>query len=192
MSDAFELTDEQFNELMRICKLYRKQAKKCLEAKSYLASCVMEGAALEGALMAMCDCFFDEIPAEKITRLKDGHPKPILKWTLYQLVEVARECSWLPARLGLNDEWDYRKAHIGDWAVVVRQTRNLVHAGCYLTDFAGSKVGKRFAETCYEVLDVAVDHLEAKIYASIRAELKKDENKAVDSAGRDERVRRKT
>jgi len=169
MPSPFELTDEQFRELMRCSVLYRKQADKCRDAKSYLASCVMIGAALEAELVAICHLYSDEISAETLSRCLRRRDKPLLNWTLSELVNVARACDWLPAGLSLDEEWDQARAKIGDYAEVVRQTRNLVHVGCYLRDFAGKRVAKRRAERCFEILEVASDYLVAKINTSLRA-----------------------
>jgi len=177
----FELSDEQFQKLMQLYRLYRREAEKCIDAKSYLAGCVMIGAALEADLVAMCHCYSDEIPTELIPKLKNGQPKPLLKWSFFQLLQVARECGWLPARLELNDEWDQKKAHIGDYAVVVKEMRNLVHASCYITDFARSRMTKRRMEMCFEILEVASDHLQAKLHASLKAAIEKEEKRTANN-----------
>jgi hypothetical protein len=172
---SFELSDEQFQRLMQLCNLYRREAKKCKDAKSYLAGCVMIGAALEADLICMCHCYADEIPAALIPQGKNSQPKPLLQWSFSQLLQIARECDWLPARLALDDEWDQRKARIGDYAVVVKEMRNLVHASRYLTDFARSRVTKRRMEMCFEILEGASDHLLTKLHASLREAMEKAE-----------------
>ena len=60
---TFELKEELFQELLRICRLYHREAQRCMEAKSYLAGCVMIGAALEADLIAMCHFYSEEIPS---------------------------------------------------------------------------------------------------------------------------------
>jgi len=42
----FQLTNQQFQELMRLSRLYRRDADRCMKGKSYLSGCVMIGAAL--------------------------------------------------------------------------------------------------------------------------------------------------
>src|SRR5262249_31375310 len=165
----FELSDEQYQKLIELCRLYHREAEKCRDAKSYLAGCVMIGAALEAALIAMCHIYDDEIPAVLIPQWKNGQPKPLLQWSFSQLLQVARECDWLPASLALHGEWDQKKAYIGDYAVVVKDMRNLVHASRYLTDFARSRMTKRRLEMCFEILEVAYDHLQAKVLSSLKA-----------------------
>jgi hypothetical protein len=170
-----ELTDEQFQELMRLCSMYKREAEKCKDAKAYLASCVMIGAALEAALIGMCDCYFDEIPVDLIPKeRKTSKPKHILDWSLFQLLKIARECHWFPVGMTLNDEWDSKKAEVGDWAVVLKEFRNLVHASRYIQDFLRSRVTKRRLETCFDVLDVVISHFQEKLYVSLKAAIEKD------------------
>lgn len=169
----FELQENQFQELLRLCGLYRREAERCMEGKSYLAGCVMIGAAFEADLIAMCHCCSDEIPSKLIPRRNNGKPKHLLEWSFFQLLRVARQCGWLPASLSLDEEWDHKKAHVGDYAVVVKQIRNLVHASCYITDSPSSRITKRRMELCFETLEVASDYLLAKVHASLREAIEK-------------------
>ncbi|RKY78193.1 hypothetical protein DRQ00_05690 [candidate division KSB1 bacterium] len=88
----FKVTEEQFEELIRLSRLYRTEADKCKNTKSYLASCVMIGVALETDLLAMCHCFSDEIPERLIPKCRNGKPKHLLDWTLFDLLRIARKC----------------------------------------------------------------------------------------------------
>jgi hypothetical protein len=163
-----ELTDVQFQELMRLCAMYHREAEACENAKAYLAGCVMIGAALEAALLGTCDCYLDEIPAELIPKDgKTGKPKHILDWRLFQLLRIARECHWLAVGLTLDDEWNQKKAEVGDWAVALKDFRNLVHASRYIRDFLRSRVTKRRMEMCFDILDAAVSHFQEKLHVSL-------------------------
>jgi hypothetical protein len=173
----FELTEELFQELMRLCRLYRREADRSMDAKAYLAGCVMIGAALEADLVAMCHCYSDEIPEGLIPKHKDGKPKHLLDWTFFQLLRVARECGWLPARLDLQEEWDQKRAHIGDYAIVLKDIRNLVDASCHITDFPKSRLTKRRIEMCFEILEVASNHLQAKLHASLKTAIEEEQKK---------------
>ena len=168
-----DLSEFQFEHLMQLCRLYRREADRSMKAKAYLAGCVMIGAALEADLVAMCSCYFDEIKAELIPKDRNGKPKHLLNWTFFQLLRIARECGWLPARLKMDEDLDQKRAHIGDYTVVLKNVRNLVHSSCYLTDFTKSRLTKRWMEMCFEILEVASDHLQAKIHASIREVIEK-------------------
>jgi hypothetical protein len=173
----FEFAEDQFGELMRLCLLYRREANKSVDAKAYLAGCVMIGAALEAALLAMCHCYSDEIPEKLIPKQKNGKAKHLLDWIFFQLLRVARECGWLPARLDLREQWDPKRANIGDYAIVLKDMRNLVHASCHITDFPKSRMTKRRMEMCFEILEAASNHLQAKLHASLRATMEEEEKK---------------
>jgi hypothetical protein len=72
---TFNLNKEEFKKLLRLCRLYRREAEKCMEARSYLAGCIMIGAALEADLILMCDCYSDEIPVGLIPKGRNGKCK---------------------------------------------------------------------------------------------------------------------
>ncbi len=146
--ETFKLHEKQYQELLRLCGLYRREAKGCMEGKSYLAGCVMIGAALEADLIATCHCFSDKIPSELIPRKKNSKPKHLLKWSLFELLRVARECGWLPSGLSLDEEWNHQKAHVGDYAQVVREIRNLIHANRYIIDFPQDRVSQSAGWNC--------------------------------------------
>ena len=175
--NACDLTEEQFSELMRLCRLYHREARRCKEAKSYVAGCIMIGALLEANLIGMCHLYPDEIP-ESLLPKKKKEPKPLLEWTLAELLRIARDCGWLPAGLPLGDKWNRRKAKIGDYAIVLKEYRNLVHPGAYMTVLPKSRITKRRLEFCFEIFEVASDHLQERIHASLRKHLEEEEHKS--------------
>ena len=58
-----DLDDREYEELLRLTKVYGRQARRCRKAKAYLAGCVMLGAVLEGDLIAMMHLFADDVAA---------------------------------------------------------------------------------------------------------------------------------
>lgn len=72
--------------------------------------------------------------------IKNGKPKPLIDWTLADLLRVAKAAQWLPSALDLSDKWSSRKAHIGDYAEIVRIVRNLTHPARYAADHCRSRV----------------------------------------------------
>lgn len=146
-----DLTDEQFHKLLSLCNLYHREAKKSMNAKAYHAGCVMIGATLETILITICYCYSDEIPESLIPKLK-GKSKHLLKWSLFDLLNVARELNWLPSGLNLKDKWDHKIAKIGDYAVVLKEFRNLVHPSVYITTFSKTRIAKQRMERCFEIL----------------------------------------
>jgi hypothetical protein len=109
---------------MRLCSLYRREADRAIAAKAYLAGCVMIGAALESDLLAMCYCYPDEISEELIPKRKNGEPKDFLDWTFFQLLRVARECGWLPARLSPHEDLDQKRANVAEVNIATTNYHN--------------------------------------------------------------------
>jgi hypothetical protein len=91
-----------------------------MDAKAYLAACIMIGAALEADLGDV-QLLRRQLPGHVIPKQKNGKPKPLIDWTFYQRLRAAREAGWLPTGLALDDKWSHRKARIGDYAEVVRE-----------------------------------------------------------------------
>jgi hypothetical protein len=126
------LTNEEEKELLRLQRFYWKEAIRCEDGKAYLAGCLMLGSALETLLILLINLDAEEAEKTgKIPTLK-GRQKPLLKWDLAELLAVAKAASWLPSALDLDDDWNWRKAKIGDYAEVVRMMRNLAHPARYL------------------------------------------------------------
>ena len=169
-----KLNEDELQELLRLSGVYRREARKCMQAKSYLAGCIMIGAALETDIMAMCHCYVDEIPSKLISK-KKGRAKPLLDWSLFQLITIARECEWIPSGLSLDDDWDSRKADVGDYSEVLRQIRNLVHPSCFVKDLPKSRMTKQRMQMCFDVLEAASSSFLDKIHTSLKAAVGKEQ-----------------
>ena len=150
------LTEDQFNELLRLSTYYHGLAKKCMKAKAYLPACIMAGSALEAAVPAMCECCYDEILQTSLPIDRKHKTKPLLHWTLHECLKVARGCGWLPSGLARGESWRNEKAKTGDYAIVVKELRNLVHPSCYLDDLPRGRLTKGRAKLVFRVMsDVA-------------------------------------
>jgi hypothetical protein len=88
MSDL-ALTEEQYNEVLRLGRAYHREALRCKDANAYLAGCIMMGAALEAFLLAFIDCYLDEALCSRIAPKKRGVTKPLVEWSLGELLAVA-------------------------------------------------------------------------------------------------------
>lgn len=159
------LSEEQESELHRLWQFYRKEARRCAKAKAHLGACVMKGAELETALILMASAYTDEAAAVVSSRIAK---KPLVNWTLNELLQVAKTAGWLPAQLNLDEDWDQLKANIGDYAEVVRKMRNLLHPSRYMKDQYRGKITKKYAKMAFEIIDVAYDHLDAHVNESLR------------------------
>ncbi len=171
MSNWHELEEPAFNELLRLSRLYHREAKRCAVSKAYLGGCVLAGAALEALLIAMVHLYGEEIEAAGRVAKTKGKPKRLLDWNLGELLHAAAGASWLPAGLKPGSQWSARRARIGDHAAALRQTRNLIHPGRYLRDHFRSRVTAKYLSHSLEVLGIAVKHLEARVHESLRRSL---------------------
>jgi hypothetical protein len=156
------LTDEQEKELWRLSRVYWQEALRCEKAKAHLAGCITLGSALETLLIMMINCFPDEASQTGKTPVHKGKPKPLLAWDLAELLRVAKAANWLPSALDLQDDWNSRKARIGDYAEVVRMMRNLAHPARYLKDHYGRRVTNKYLQRQFEVVLLCRDWLQAR------------------------------
>jgi hypothetical protein len=171
---SFELSEELHKEVVQLARVYRREAEKCLDSKAFLAGCMMIGAALEALLLAFVNCYPDEASTSQAAPRRKGSVKPVFKWSLADLLAVAKERGWLHSGLSLDDEWDDARAQIGDYGEVIRRIRNLVHPARYVSDFPRKRITACYLESCFEILEVAIDYLQNKIEGSIREAIERD------------------
>jgi hypothetical protein len=170
------LSEEEEREFWRLYRLYWREAERCEKAKAYLAGCIVLGSALEALLILMVNVYDEEaaatgrVPIQK----KSKRPKPLLDWDLAELLRVAKAAQWLPAGLDLGDEWNSRRAKVGDYAEVVRMVRNLVHAGRYRKEHFRGRITRRYLERQFEVVEACrewlADHNTKSLLAHMREE----------------------
>ena len=177
------LTDEEQKELWRLQRFYWKEAIRCEEAKAYLAGCVMLGSALETVLILMIDVH--SLEAENTGKVpnSNGKPKPLLKWDLAELLTVAKAAGWLPTALDLNDDWNWRRAKVGDYAELVRMMRNLAHPARYLKDHHGRRVTNKYLQRQFEVVLACRDWLAAHNNRELLKHIEEEEIKTGNATG---------
>jgi hypothetical protein len=171
------LTDEQQKELWRLQRFYWKEALRCEEAKAYLAGCVMLGSALETILILMIDVHSEEAEKTGKVPIYKGSPKPLMKWDLVELLRVAKAAGWLPTALDLHDDWNWRKAKVGDYAEVVRMMRNLAHHARYLQDHIGRRVTSKYLQRQFEIVLACRDWLAAHNNRELLKAIEEEETK---------------
>jgi hypothetical protein len=170
----FVLTEEQYNEVLRLAGTYYREAHRCKDGKAYLAGCIVIGAALEASLLAFANCYPGEARSSTVAPTKGGTIKPLAKWSLAELLAVAKEQGWLPSSLSLDEEWNGKKAQIGDWAEELRKIRNIIHPVRHMLDLPRKRITKRYLEGAFEIFEVATDYLLNKIYESLRSAVEVD------------------
>jgi hypothetical protein len=130
----YDMTKEQFREVLRLSRVYYREATRCESAKAYLSGCVAAAAALEAQLVAIVHLYGLEVELAGFACKRAGRPKRLLDWSLDDLIRAAADMGWLPRGLKDGDRWNSRRARIGDHALVLKQVRNLVHPARYLRD----------------------------------------------------------
>lgn len=173
-SSFTDLEDSQFDELLRLSRLYYREAQKCEAGKAHLAGCVMLGAALEAALLATVHCFADEAAHSTVLPTAKSKVKPLLQWRLAEALRVAKDLKWFPSGLRLDEDWNSRRAHVGDYSEVLRHLRNLIHPARYLADHARRRVTGKHLALSFEVLEVAWQHIFKKLSISLREQIEKE------------------
>ena len=171
------LTEDEEEELWRLNRFYWKEAKRCEEAKAYLAGCVMLGSVLENILILIISIYDEDADRTGKVPLKNRKPKPLLKWNLAELLAVAKAAGWLPAGLKLDEDWNSRKARVGDYAEVARMMRNLAHPARYLEDHPRQRVTKRYLQQQFEIVLACRDWLAAHNNRELLKAIKEEEEK---------------
>lgn len=175
---TFDLSEDIYNEVIRLANLYHRQAKKCQGANAYLAGCIMMGASFEALLLSFANCYPDEAVKSPVAPRKKGEVKPLIEWTLANLLAVVKERNWLPSALSTNEEWDDAKAQIGDYGEVMKDIRNLVHPARYAVDMPRKRITKKYLEGSLEIVEVACDYLMERIGESLQEAMEKEKAKS--------------
>jgi len=153
------LSDEEFNALLRLATLYRRQSLRCVDAKAYVAGSVMVGAALEACLMALVHVREEEVISWPQIPMMKGRIKPLLQWDLATLLRAADYAGWLPRQIPDDHEFSHRKAARGDYAKLIHLCRNLVHPTRYLEDFSTMRMTRKRLDFLLEVFGYLGEHL---------------------------------
>ncbi len=177
------LTEEEEREFWRLYRFYWREAERCEKAKAYLAGCVMLGSALEALLTLMVNVYDEQAAATGKVPVRRKTPKPLLDWDLGELLRVAKAAGWLPAKLDLHkDEWDGRKAKVGDYAEVGRMVRNLAHPGWYRKEHFRGRITPKYLQQQFEVVGACRGWLAYHNNESLLRHLKEEE--AAEASGR--------
>jgi hypothetical protein len=168
------LSEDEERELHRLSRFYWREALRCEESKAYLAGSVVLGSALETLLMLMVNCYPVEAGATGKVPMRSGKPRALIDWDLGQLLGVAKKAGWLPSALELSDDWNSRKARIGDYAEVARKVRNLAHPGSYLKQHSASRVTKRYLRRQFEIVLLCRDWLAERNNRSLREHMRQE------------------
>ena len=89
--------------LITVVNFYHREAERCVRGRAYLAACVMQGAALEGGLQAMCFLYPEDLRKTNVyqRKVKRGFRRKrnkALEFKYAELIDIADELSWFPPK----------------------------------------------------------------------------------------------
>jgi hypothetical protein len=108
----------------------------------------MIGSSLEALLITMIDCYSEEADCTgKAPKFKGGGSKPLIKWTLDELLTVAMAAGWLPEN------------KFGPHVEFVRKIRNFVHPDVYGREHRRGRITRKILEAQFEIANACRDWL---------------------------------
>jgi hypothetical protein len=159
--------------LGKLAGFYDREAKKCLKGRAYLAACVMQGAALEAALHAMCFIYPQEVKRTTVYQRKKFRRKrnKALDFKYYELINIADELGWFPPKV---ITWGKRTTLAG-FVHELRKLRNYVHPSVWAPEHPKTmKFTKAVYGVAYEIFDVASSWLLHRVHESLRRRIKEE------------------
>lgn len=165
--------------LSEVATFYHREARKCARGRAYLAATVMQMAALEAALQAMCFLYPLEIKKTTVYQKKKFRSKrnKNFDFSMKQLINIAREASWFPQK---KISWVGKRTDLAGFAHEIREIRNLVHPGVAARSKSGMmKFNKEINSVVLEVYDVAVSWLLHRVHKGLLKSMEREERRAV-------------
>ncbi len=166
--------------LQKTARLYHLEAGKCLQGKAYLAACVMQAAALEGLLQAMCCLYPEDVKKTAVyqKKLKRGFQRKrnrALDFKYVELINIASELEWFPPRKVVV--WG-KRTDVAGFVHELRKLRNYVHPGVRAPREKPLKFTKGVFNVVFEVFEVANDWLLHHVHQSIRKSIERREKRS--------------
>jgi hypothetical protein len=147
------------SKLNSIREVYIEEAERCYESKAFFAACIMLGAVLEASLIIMVESCHNEVNnSKRVPKYKNGKIKPIAKWKLIELLNIADDLNWLPR----SKEYNEFKYEIGDMGDVMRIIRNHIHPAHYLSKYPLILTKDHYI-SMYEILKIINEILSSKV-----------------------------
>jgi len=153
--------------LAKLAVFYDREAGRCLRGRAYHAACVMQAAALEAFLQAMCFLYPEDVKKTTVCRRKRFRTKRsrALEFKYHELINIADELSWFPAE---RVTWGKRTTLAG-FAHELRKLRNYIHPGVWAREQSHTtKFTKPVYNVAYEIFDVANSWLLHCVHESLR------------------------
>jgi hypothetical protein len=156
---------KKFARLNELIGRFDVESERCAKVQAYYAACVLQAAAFEGLLLAMCDGLLDEV--EMYVQKLPSHERPkerMEKWSLAQLIKIAYGLKWLPSRRHIKG-----KRKTGDHVQLVKELRNIIHPGKHIRDYPNVHLREGHYSDSYTIVRQATGHL----WQTFRAEFER-------------------
>lgn len=160
--------------LNALATFYDREARKCERAHAYLAASIMQAAALEAALQAMCFSYPEQVKKTLVNLRKRfrGKRNRALEFSLNDLINIAAELGWFPPKVLTLGK---KKTSLTKLAHEIRQVRNLVHSGKWAREHPGTtKINKQLYLAVAEVFDVSTSSLLQRVEQSLLKRMKRE------------------
>jgi len=170
------------NRLNELMLAYRHEARRCLRAKAYLAATVMQVSAFEAGLQAMCFIYPQAVKRTTVYLGKRFRGKRFrfLEFSLHQLISIAKELGWFPAK---HLRWAGKRTNLAGYSHEIRKVRNYVHPGVWARDGEHPlKFTKGVYGVAEEVIDVANSWLLHRVEKDLLKAIKREEKKKTKAA----------
>jgi hypothetical protein len=157
--------------LSKLALFYHREAGRCTKGRAYLAACVMQGAALEASLQAMCFIYPLKVKTTAVYAKKHFRRKRnrALDFKFVELINIAAELDWFPSK---KITWGKRTTLAG-FAHELRKLRNYVHPGVWAPERPETmKFTKKTYDVVYEIFDTANSWLLHRVTEDLRRQLK--------------------
>jgi hypothetical protein len=154
-----------------------------LRGKSYLGAAVMQVAAFEAGLQIMCYLYQAEVKKTTVYAKKRfrGKRNRALEFSLNQLINIADELGWLPAK---RVRWAGKRATLAWYSHEIREVRNCVHPAVWARDRSDPiTFTKGVYGVVLEVIEVANSWLLHRVEKDLLRAMRQDEKKKLLSAG---------
>jgi hypothetical protein len=155
--------------LSKLARAYHNEAGRCLRGKAFLAACVMQGAALEALLQAMCFLYPEAVKKTVVyqKKLKRGFQRKrnrALDFKYVELINIAAELEWFPPRKIVV--WG-KRTNVAGFVHELRKLRNYVHPGVWAPEQKPLKFTKGVFNVVFEIFEVANDWLQHHVHKSL-------------------------
>jgi hypothetical protein len=137
----------------------------------------MQVAAFEAALQAMCFVYPEQVKKTTVYQKKRfrGKRNKALEFTLKELIDIASEAAWFPAK---RFRYAGRLTDLAEISHQVRELRNFIHPGKWARLGPDSlKFTKGTYDVIYEVFDVATEWLLHHVHESLRKHIERREKR---------------